>query len=402
MNNNFVFIKIPYCFLEDEKRITPEELYLYFKLTERKLAISDQTFTSVNLLSQEITYLTREDRNKNKINKLLNNLNTKNFISYQLDQVTNSSLLIINFPYLNVDNNFVIIYFDEYYKFNSPEELFIYVYIKKWGKLGARKSYDEWSMLLNKSQTTAKTLLYNLNTNNIINIITGTYYVNEIGQNLQSKNKYFISIDNKESIKHKTKVKKEKPKIQNNEIPDDIPTNFKYNDLNYNIKDIRNNIINGKYLNEEDFIYIQIYGSIDSEVKKIFDKRYNAMKNSTNEWVKNKIKEWNENFTLWNNKINKFALLDKYGIIAKDKDGVYSQFSYDLIDEVKTIIFEGTYQKNYSFDNYETEKGYGVIETSWYDKNTLKSIIDRIYSEGRNIDIKFFENEFNTIREEIF
>lgn len=390
---NYSFIKIPYSFLEGSNKIYPEELYVYLKLTSLKLAIEDIVYTNIDIISQEVNLSTRKDRNKNKIKEILRKLINKGLIEIHIDSFNNSDLLKIKFPHLNIDKeedkNFVIITFEEFIKFNKLEELFVYIHIKKWNKLGCRRSFEEWAQLLGfKSTRTVKDLLYNMNEKNIININTGVYYLHG-DEFKQEVNEYSNTIEGNESIKHKNRKENE---LENNKDNKELPKIFKYDDKNYIVEEIRNNIMTntkGKYLQKEDYAYVKEYGYIDAEVKKVFDRKFNAMMRSKNEWTKGQVKEFKSIYKYWKKKKIKEDLLDEHGIVLMVGDE-YRIFNWDILYDCDRVYFKGIRKYNeFSIDEPVIENAEGIIQIKLYSKSHIKDMVEKILREGKNIDIGF-------------
>jgi len=93
------FVKIPNVFLEKgEEKVSPKELFLYFHLHYRKLYDWKKTITSIDLLSQEIKFNNREDRNKKSIKDSLYSLKDKGHINFSLHhELRYNTLLHITF-----------------------------------------------------------------------------------------------------------------------------------------------------------------------------------------------------------------------------------------------------------------------------------------------------------------
>lgn len=375
MSELFSYTKIPYFFLT-EKEITSNELFLYVKLISLKLATKNMTYTNIDILSQDIIYSKRIDRNKIKIKEIIQNLKRKEIINYDVENLAYSTLLKIEFPYIDEKENFIIITFDEYQKFKNPDEFFIYVHIKKWGKLGCRKSYEEWAKLLGyKSSTTARNLLYNMNEKNIIGINTGSYYIRE---------DYFRQEVNEYSLPDKNEKVKKRDKR-------DV---FVYKGRKYKTDEIINRIIgkrdNGwtEYLQEVDYAYVQEYNDvIDQSVKKIFNIRFNAFKKVNEE----KASEWECEYKNWKNEIELERILEKDNLAIKLKDGSYVAYSEDFINtDCLGIVFVGTYVNDEGVNEYR--KNMIRLHEFDYDKNIIKEMVKRIKNEGKEISVYFVED----------
>jgi hypothetical protein len=404
----FIFnVKIPYSFFESSNYIAPDELFLYLKLVARR-SYNFKTYTSVDILGQEIKYYKREDRNKKKVKDIIVSLLNKKFIIVN-DCFVYSTLLIISFPFLDVKKEFVMIPAKKYEEFKTPEEFYIYSYIKKWGTLGCRKSLDEWTNLLNvKSNRTTKNLLYNMNEKNLIDIKSGAYYVIEVGEQRQEVNEYSITPQGEESKKRKKREKKV-DKVENENIDtaaintvDNVPERIKYYDDYYKITNIEDNILNGELLKEIDYVYMQEYGAlVAKKVKKVFEIRFAGMKKSPKDFTKKRIKEWENNYSNWllnKDKIDPIELLNEYGFIAKLKEnGNYipikkeDKIDIDIIRKCENLIFKGFRKEKYLDEEYFSEAN-GQVHIKNYTDEQLIEMIRRIKSEGTNINVDFIED----------
>lgn len=403
-NNDKYFIKIPNYFFE--QYIKAEELYLYYYLLDNRQYARDLSKLSIDDMRQEIKFMSRDKENKKKIYQILMQLINKEYIKIEPVDFEYNTVLRISFPYLRIENKYSKIFPDIFDRAEKPEEFLVLCILEKWKKVKQDIAIFEWSKYLNKSPRRTQNLLNDMNNRNIINIESGAYYINEEGMTRQEVNEYSIVAEGKEAIKHSKKRKE----IDLEDIPDfnnsKIPEKIKYMDEDgnnstiYYVKDIRQNILKGQYLKGEDFMYINEYGSVDSECKKVFDRRYNAMKKSENGFTKNNIKNWNSTYTTWKNTKNKEDLLNEYGFIMKLKNGQFIPFDFKHVKDTAVCLFMGTWQHDIGFEQLVVEEAGGKFCPNWYSDKTLKNIVDKIRTEGKDIDIHFID-DYKTIEEEI-
>jgi hypothetical protein len=252
-----------------------------------------------------------------------------------------------------------------------------------------------------------------MNEKNLIDIKSGAYYVSIDGEQRQEVNEYSIT-QGEESKKRKKREKKKIDEVEsknentntvNSNAVNDKPDRFKYYDIYYHTKDIEENVLHGKYLNEEDYVFVQEYKDlVNPKVKKAFDNRFAAMKKSEKDFTVKKIREWEANYKKWKYNKSRDELLEEYGIIMKLKDGSYLPIKEDedidiqKIRECDVIIFRGTYTHQDSslyysegIENYISEVKSNIIYPANYVDNELKTIIKRILTEGNSIDINFYK-----------
>ena len=296
--SNFNYTKVRYEAFID---LTAIELYLYVRLIAYKSVRFDRTYTSIDMISQDIQFSSRESRNKIIIEESLESLHDKGYIIIFSDDIKYKTTLKITFPFFDVEKNYVMISFEEQSKFSNPEEFFVYSYIKKWNKIGCKLSYPEWAEILKvKSEKTAKNILCKLNDDNIIDIYSGSYYVSGT-KPMQDKNSYKITPNNKESVKHKTRDTKnsscnDAPAIA--QTPVDIPDSIMWFGDKISTTDIRNRIlhIRDSKLLDVDYAYIQEYGEKDEQCLKRFNLRLSKIR----EDIVNSMKSnWNIKYLEW-------------------------------------------------------------------------------------------------------
>lgn len=366
MSKNFSYIKIPYDFIQSDNRMKPEELYLYILLLSKLMRIDNTVETNIELLNQQIQFSstkTRNTRNKSIIKNLIISMVNKKFIECDnfVEAINNDTLLKIMFPHTDIEKNFVIIHFTEYCKFNNYNEFYIYTYIKKWDKLGCKMSHEELAALIGvKSTRTVKDILYDLNDREIIDIKTGTYYVND----KQETNEYNITKSD-ESIKRNKKNKESGNWYNNNSL---VP---------------------------EDFVYLWQHTDDEKLQKTAQNKISRISKSEQGKWVinnlekqANEIMQYEENkiYSDWKTKIKE--LMEKHKVpIVKTK---YQEF-YPVTDVGKLSVddIKGIYYVIGEWGLVPGSDEYGFMHKNY---NLIPLHEDKIKKHGETIK-EFLNNK---------
>lgn len=176
------FIKIYNRFTnaEDEKKLTPDELFVYSVMSMEKNS-NDVLNTSLDVL-KHLVRVGRNKRvlsNKKDIIKCVNSLEEKHVI--KVDRVNKE---MIEVKFCDLDGGYEKLYTRELQRIRNSRELSIYVAIKKWRgqKNGAIYSYEQWSKILSVSRVSAIKLINQAVEDEMI-VKIGTAYSSETGAN---------------------------------------------------------------------------------------------------------------------------------------------------------------------------------------------------------------------------
>lgn len=207
-----MFVKIFNIFFEEgNKQLSPKELFLYFHLNLRRQHDITTTITSIDLLSQEIRFIPREDRNKKMIRSCLNSLKEKEHIIFELEsEMKNNTMLKISY---NNYKGYTQVFPYVYEMAQNEEEFTVLCLIEKYKGLDSYKiSHGEFASVLERSQRFTIDLLFEMEQKGMINVVRGKYYVNSEGKQRKEMSQYRINpkydsdsvLDNNSSHSHVT------------------------------------------------------------------------------------------------------------------------------------------------------------------------------------------------------
>jgi hypothetical protein len=203
------YIMVWNCFtdLDDKYRLTPEELYLWCHLYTMRM-YNDKVFSNIDIINESlpIKYYKKLNQNRIEIKNCLLSLREKSAITFS-EHVENPLLRITlqcwnqkDVRYIK-DNHHIgyePVFYSEYFGFKDYIEFYIWVSVKRFSKLGGRDCSDEeWSILLDKSDSTVRRKVKNAIEQKLIYKQSGKWE----NERKQGKNKYNIKpFTEKESV----------------------------------------------------------------------------------------------------------------------------------------------------------------------------------------------------------
>ncbi len=180
MNMRFIKIYNRFTNIEDEKQLTPDELFVYSIMSMEKNS-EDILNTSFDILKHMVR-LGRNKRvlsNKKDIIKCIHSMEGKGVI-----RASRVNKEMIEIRFFDLNGGYEKLYTRELQRIRNSRELSIYVAIKKWRgqKNGAIYSYGQWSKILGVSRVSAIKLINQAVDDSMI-LKIGTAYSSEAGAN---------------------------------------------------------------------------------------------------------------------------------------------------------------------------------------------------------------------------
>ncbi|MEK3879789.1 hypothetical protein [Paenibacillus sp. FSL M7-0420] len=198
MDSNERFVMIPNAFLtENTKKLTPDELYVYYVILQSEAKwFKETTKITINQIASEINLKKDKYQNRNKIKETLLSLKGKEVISFEDQEITNQSPLIIVYKtidyYLELPSfmrGFEIIPFSVFEASRDSQAFYVLCLILK---NKSEIAYSNFASLLHISDKSAKTLIKRMVDDGLITKQSGRYYYNDARQLRQEINQYEV------------------------------------------------------------------------------------------------------------------------------------------------------------------------------------------------------------------
>jgi hypothetical protein len=355
--------------------LTPEELYVYGYLRSNEIIYKRKTVTNIDILAAELSILKRKEYNRQRIKEILTQLHVKGLINVNMDGVKNDIPLHIQF--LNIDDwktNYTFLY-DWFLSVNNYDEFFALSYIEQWANKNDKQiTILEFAGKGGWSISKTKDILKRLKDKEVITVISGEYYNDDIGQIRQEANKYKINHQDIEEVKVKEKSKPIEPEQEEHKSSGDQEV-FKYYMREYKVQDLINQWAEVKKLEEHHYVFMKVYQH-DPRLKQAvlrYERTKENGKFDFSKWedaYKRYVKKQQEDE--FNSKAR--AMAEQYGL-AVIINGEMKPYSPDVnIDEVNYFVYiYPDEEKSLKVDDIKTYKP-GVVERvirSRYNKEAI-------------------------------
>ncbi|WP_144551992.1 hypothetical protein [Peribacillus simplex] len=194
--------------LENEKKLTPNELYLYAQLRKR-MTYSKTVETSVEILSKKLSFLKTPKRNRKAIRDLLESLQQKGFITYmEADGV-------VDVAFVYFEENFDLVPLSVLDLSQSPEDFMVLAFVFRHQKYTFTKTCmlarDYAGKLLECSEATARNILEELVNKGQLVKIAGKFKEDEL--NRKEANQFKIPFINGTEEAPQPMKRAEKPQV---------------------------------------------------------------------------------------------------------------------------------------------------------------------------------------------
>jgi hypothetical protein len=191
-----------------ERKLNPNELYLYVQL-RRRMSIDYKVETTVDLLSKRVTFLKTPKRNRLVIRKLLDSLQQKGAITF------NEEDGVVDVEVVYFEENFDMVPL-KVLEISSPEEFMLLVWVFRHQKYKGltKMSFEYASRLLESSEKTAFKVIDELVNVGKLHKISGP---RKEDSQQQEPNQYYIPslVDKEKSPKVESKPKEQQKTIEN-------------------------------------------------------------------------------------------------------------------------------------------------------------------------------------------
>lgn len=251
-DRNKSFIKVYNSSFElDERKLSPDELFVYAYLYRMRIYRDNITVTNIDIIDEHLSYSFikgNHTANKRGIKNILLSLRTKGYVEYMLEgEFKNSTLLIIR---CKDEVGFTQIDYSMYDSFDDPIKFYIYCYVDCYGDKGRTISDDDFlnvieyftyyddenmhvtSMAKSYSQSKIRKKVNEMDESRIIYKFSGDYYPSEAKKkNVQKPNVYYTRPDY-EIIQLYDKFKQWKASSHNNKVDTGKMYSVNFGDLN--------------------------------------------------------------------------------------------------------------------------------------------------------------------------
>lgn len=183
MTEHFIRIENSLITEGSNNHLNEKELYIYSFLS-KEMNISHELKTTVSLIGafSKVEFAKRTDRNVKEIKETLFSLKERGLITFENEDCKANDPLQISIKEFKNDG-FTRIYFNQFEKFTSSSDYYIYIAVARWenNKL-AKYSYERWARILQCTRMTAITKIDEAIENKIIYKNVGDYKKGEMKQ----------------------------------------------------------------------------------------------------------------------------------------------------------------------------------------------------------------------------
>lgn len=339
---NYINISNSLVEIENENRLNIDELYVFSYLwTER--TYENRVKTTIEILNDDVELLKTKKDNKKRIEQNLKSLEDKGLINIE----DKDRMLIINFAPHKVEGYTGVSY--EKIRQLNPNDFYIYVLVAKW-KDGASYSYENWAVILNCSERTAKRMIKKAVEDKVIYKLEGTYngWVSK-GQKKQDVNTYsikpFLISERQEQIKKEVKKTETQNFISLNEIEFvEFRTGNWFDKENFpNDKDYDEYFLRKKQAEKGDEVAQRFIKHCENRIESLINNNNDEIKRIAKDKLEKAEQRFNKEKTENANKIintNVKNILDETGDIALIVNGKLIPFKqYDDKDKVEKVFY---------------------------------------------------------------